>query len=69
MFNVSKYAKRAGASLGGHGASCLDANGVCRHFQERKAVSRLAFTVAQRKTPGKAATRKVVWGQSEIVVW
>lgn len=43
MFNVSKYAK-AGASLGGHVAACLDANAVCRHFQERKAVSRLAFT-------------------------
>lgn len=37
--------------------------------RERKAVSRLAFTVAQRKTPAKAATRTVVWGQSEIVVW
>lgn len=68
MFNVSKYAK-AGASLGGHGAACLDTNAVCRHFQERKAVGRLAFTVAQRKTLGNAVTRRVVWGQSEIVVW
>lgn len=57
------------ASLSGHGAVCLDANGDCHHFRERKAVSRLAFTVAQRKTPAKAATRRMVWGQSEIVMW